>query len=294
LWGIGAGCDYTNEARTSQSYGVKAMADLSAFEGKLALVTGAGDGIGAMLAKGFAGAGMRVAVQDIRAEAAERVAGEIGARAFPVVYDVSDRAAAVAAAEELREKGEKLNLLWINAGVGVGAPIMTGTGRTVEWAYAVNVLGLIWTAQAFGPMLAGAGGVRHLGVTASSIALRAPEQPFPLYAATKHAAFGIAEALRSEFAAEQVGTTILCPGLISTNIWDGARARPERFGGARSQDPSIAGRWREATKPEAMWPHVARTVAAGGGYLVCATDGDATEVALMRRTLAIKAGTVQI
>ncbi|MDZ4868510.1 MAG: SDR family NAD(P)-dependent oxidoreductase [Alphaproteobacteria bacterium] len=270
------------------------MADLSAFAGKLALVTGAGDGIGAMLAKGFASAGMRVAVQDIRAEAAERVAGEIGAGAFPVVFDVSDRAAAVAAAEGLRAKGEAINLLWINAGVGVGSPIGSGSQRTIEWAYSVNVLGLIWTTQAFGPLVTEASGARHVGVTASTIALRAPEPPFPLYGVTKHAALALAEALRGEFAAVGVGTTILCPGLISTNIWDGARARPERFGGARSQDPSIAGRWREATKPEAMWPHVARVVSEGGGYLVCATDGDETAIALEARTAAIKAGIVQI
>jgi NAD(P)-dependent dehydrogenase (short-subunit alcohol dehydrogenase family) len=271
-----------------------AMADLSAFAGRLALVTGAGDGIGAMLAKGFAGAGMRVAVQDIRAEAAERVAGEIGAGSFPLVFDVSDRAAAVAAAETLRAKGETINLLWINAGVGVGSPIGGGPQRTIEWAYSVNVLGLIWTAQAFGPLVSEASGARHVGVTASTIALRAPEPPFPLYGATKHAALALAEALRGEFAASGVGTTILCPGLISTNIWDGARARPERFGGARHQDPKIATRWREATKPEAMWPHVARVVSAGGGYLVCATDGNETEQALEARTAAIKAGIVRI
>jgi NADP-dependent 3-hydroxy acid dehydrogenase YdfG len=269
------------------------MADLNAFQGKLALVTGAGDGIGAMLAKGFASAGMRVGVQDIRAEAAERVAGEIGASAFPIVFDVSDRAAAMHAANDLSAKGETINLLWINAGVGVGSPIASGSARTIEWAYAVNVLGLIWTAQAFGPLLTAANGVRHLGVTASSIAIRAPEGPFPLYAATKHAALALAEALRGEFAASGVATTILCPGLISTNIWDGARARPERFGGARSQDPSIAGRWREATKPDAMWPHVERTVAAGGGYLVCATD-DETARALDERTQALRASIVRI
>jgi NAD(P)-dependent dehydrogenase (short-subunit alcohol dehydrogenase family) len=272
----------------------EAMTDLSAFEGKLALVTGAGDGIGAMLAKGFAGAGMRVAVQDIRAEAAERVAREIGAGAFPLVFDVSDRTAAVGAAEALKANGEAINLLWINAGVGVGSPISSGSARTIEWAYAVNVLGLIWTAQAFGPLVRDASGARHVGVTASTIALRTPEPSLPLYGATKHAALALAEALRGEFAASGVGTTILCPGLISTNIWDGARARPERFGGARRQDPSIAGRWREATKPEAMWPHVARVVADGGGYLVCATDGDETERALEARTTAIRKGIVRI
>ncbi|WP_416897976.1 MAG: SDR family oxidoreductase [Minwuia sp.] len=97
----------------------------------LALVTGAGDGIGAMLARGFGGLGMRVAVQDIRTEAAERVAEEIGGGAFPLVFDVSDRDACVAAADDLKSRGEALNLLWINAGVGAGAPLI-GARRTLS------------------------------------------------------------------------------------------------------------------------------------------------------------------
>ena len=68
-------------------------------------------------------------------------------------------------------------------------------------------------------------------MTASSAALRAPTGDFPLYAATKHATFAVAEALQSEWAADGIGTTILCPGLLNTNIWNAARARPQRFGG---------------------------------------------------------------
>ncbi|MEL8054568.1 MAG: SDR family NAD(P)-dependent oxidoreductase, partial [Pseudomonadota bacterium] len=67
------------------------MADLSNYESKLALVTGAGDGIGAMLARSFASVGMRVCVQDIREDAARGVAEEIGGGAFPLAFDVSDR-----------------------------------------------------------------------------------------------------------------------------------------------------------------------------------------------------------
>ncbi len=270
------------------------MTDLSHYSGTLALVTGAGDGIGAMLARRLAESGLRVCVQDIRAEAAERVAGEIGPAAFPLVFDVSDRDAAVEAAQALQDRGEALNLLWINAGVGTGSSLLAGRDRTIDWAFSVNVLGVIWTAQAFRPLMDAAEGPRHVGITASSAALRAPELPFPLYATTKHGTFAVAEALRTELAQDGIGTTILCPGLLNSEIWDGAKARPERFGGPSRMDPAIAGRWRAAKDPDVMWPPIARTIAAGGGYLVCATDGEATQAAFEARARAIAESIVQV
>lgn len=269
------------------------MSDLTAFSGKLALVTGAGDGIGAMLARQLAGAGMRVCVQDIRREAAQAVADEIGGGAFAIGFDVSDRAACFEAAEEVRAQGP-LSLLWINAGVGVGSPVIAGKENAVEWALSVNVQGVIWTAQAFRPLMEGAEGPRHVGVTASTAALRPPEGDFPLYAMTKHGTFAVAEALRGELAKDGIGTTILCPGLLNTKIWDGAKARPERFGGARSMDPSISKMWDEAKTPDVMWPHIARVVGEGGGYLVCSTDQGDTKAVFEQRAREISAGIVEV
>lgn len=269
------------------------MQDLSDYQGKTAIVTGAGDGIGEMLARNLAAAGMRVGVQDIRAEAAERVVGDLEGDAFPLVFDVSDRAACFAAAEEVGERGP-LNMLWINAGIGVGSPILSGKPNAIEWGLDVNVRGVIWTAQAFAPLLEGASGARHVGVTASTAALRRPEGDFPLYATTKHATFAVAEALRGEFAAKDIPTTILCPGLLNTNIWDGAKARPERFGGVRRMDPSISKMWDEAKSPDVMWPDIARTIGQGGGYLVCSTDGGETKAAFEARAREISSGIVEV
>lgn len=253
------------------------MSNLPDYQGKLALVSGAGDGIGKMLAQGFAGAGMRVCVADIREDAAQAVANEIGGGAYALAFDVSDRDACFAAAEDLAARGEVLSLLWANAGVGVGSPILKGKQAAIEWGYGVNVLGVIWTAQAFRPLMEDATGPRHMGVTASSVALISPEGDFPLYAATKHGTFAVAEALRGELAPDDIGMTILCPGLFNTDIWDAARARPDRFGGERRMDPKIAGYWRAAPTPEIMWPHVERVVAAGGGTLTCATEASTQE-----------------
>ena len=269
------------------------MSNLSDYQGKTAIVTGAGDGIGEMLARNLAAAGMRVGVQDIRVDAAERVASDIAGDAFPLVFDVSDREACFDAADEVEKRGP-LNLLWINAGVGVGSPILSGKPNAIEWGLDVNVRGVIWTAQAFAPLLETTTGPRHVGVTASTAALRRPEGDFPLYATTKHATFAVAEALRGEFAAKDIPTTILCPGLLNTNIWDGAKARPERFGGVRHMDPSISKMWDDAKSPDVMWPDIARTIGQGGGYLVCSTDGGETKAAFEARASEISSGIVEV
>jgi NAD(P)-dependent dehydrogenase (short-subunit alcohol dehydrogenase family) len=242
------------------------------YAGRLALVTGAGDGIGAMLARGLADWGMRVCVQDIRAEAAEAIAAEIGSGAFALAFDVSDRDACFAAAETLTANGDPLSFLWINAGVGAGASLLNGRPNVIEWAFSVNALGMIWTAQAFVPLMTDATGPRHVGFTASSASLRPPGGDLPLYPVTKHASFAIADGLGAELAKQDIGSTLLCPGLFNTQIWDGARARPERFGGVRRMDPAISERWDNAKSPELMWPHIEQKVLDGGGYLVCATE----------------------
>ncbi|MEO1642091.1 MAG: SDR family NAD(P)-dependent oxidoreductase [Pseudomonadota bacterium] len=269
------------------------MAGLDDYRGKLALVTGAGDGIGAMLARELAKAGMRVCVQDIREDAARVVAEEIGGDAFPLAFDVSHREACFEAAGSLKPHGS-LNLLWINAGVGIGSPLINGKANAVEWAFGVNVLGVIWTAQAFRPLMDAAGGPRHVGITASTASIRPPEGAFPLYATTKHGTFAVAEALRGELSVDGIGATILCPGLLNTKIWDGAKARPERFGGVRHMDPSISGQWDAAKPPEVMWPHIVRTISDGGGYLVCSTDSGDTKAAFDQRAAAISDGIVEV
>ena len=250
---------------------------LEQFTGRLAIITGAAEGIGAMLAEGFARADMAVAVLDIQQEAATATAerlNELGqGECFACAVDVSERGQLTTLAEDLKARPEPWGVVWINAGVGAGASLVSGNPRTVEWAYGVNVLGAIWTAQAFMAPLYETDGPRHIGFTASSAALAAPAPPLTLYAASKHASMGIAEGLQAEAAAENIPMTVLCPGLLNTDIWDAARARPERFGGVRRMDPAIAGQWQEALLPQTMWPHIAENIDQGGGYLACLPPG---------------------
>lgn len=137
-------------------------------------------------------------------------------------------------------------------------------------------------------------GARHVGFTASTAALRKPDGEFPLYATTKHCTFAFAEALAGELHTDGIQSTILCPGLLNTDIWDGARARPDRFGGERRMDPSISGMWRQAKDPIVMWPHIASKIDSGGGYLVCATDGGETKDVFEERAREIGASFIEV
>jgi NAD(P)-dependent dehydrogenase (short-subunit alcohol dehydrogenase family) len=250
---------------------------LPQFAGRWAIVTGAGDGIGKAFAIGLAECGINIVVADILEAEAQAVAASIQSRGVNVralAVDVSDRAAMIAAAAGLAEAGIVPALVWANAGVGAGASIIEGSQRAVEWAVAVNILGIAWTAQAFLPRLIALDGPRHFAVTASTAAITDVSAPFTLYAATKHGTAGVAEAIAAELREKQIGSTIIYPGLVNTNIWDAARARPARFGGAARMPETVGDYWRAAPGPEVLVRPVFETIAAGGGRCVIDISGD--------------------
>jgi 3-oxoacyl-[acyl-carrier protein] reductase len=86
-------------------------------DGKVALITGGGSGLGRAIARRFAEEGAEVVVNDVRAEAAERVAGELKGHA--VIFDVADSSAVTAGFKEVRERYERLDILVNNAGIGM-------------------------------------------------------------------------------------------------------------------------------------------------------------------------------
>jgi NAD(P)-dependent dehydrogenase (short-subunit alcohol dehydrogenase family) len=251
------------------------MAHLQQYKGRWALVTGAGDGIGRALLLGFAQEGLNVIALDIRADAAQTVAAEaraLGVQARVLTADVSDREAMQRAGQELVSAGHVPAVLWVNAGVGAGVSLIEGSQRAIEWTMSVNVLGVAWTAQAFVPAMLKLDGPKHVGVTASSAAIVDVQGPFTLYAASKQGTAAFGEALAAELGPKGVGVTILYPGLLNTNIWNAARARPDRFGGISVMPDAVGERWRQAQSPEIVVAPTLRTIAKGGGRVVVATD----------------------
>jgi NAD(P)-dependent dehydrogenase (short-subunit alcohol dehydrogenase family) len=204
--------------------------------GRVAVVTGGGSGIGRGLALGLAAEGMTVAVADIQAENAEAVASEAqaaGGRAFPLRVDVTSAPSLAAAAKEVVVRAGGVNLLCANAGVlaRIG-PLDAHTIEDWEYTLSVNVLGVVKTVDAFLPALRRSAPDAHILTTASLGGLVSEVRaPLGAYTASKYACVGYSEMLRAELAAEGIGVSVLCPGVVTSNLMGtSAENRPEAYG----------------------------------------------------------------
>lgn len=250
--------------------------------GDWAVITGAGRGIGRWLAQHFASKGMRICALDIDAYEAEETARLCGNGSRAHGCDVSDRGETARVAEKLIAQGVEPTLLWINAGVGSAETVSEAKPRTLDWLMGVNVLGPVHTAQAWLPALKRQSGSRHVGITASSASVVPVRGPFTLYATTKQMTAAVGEALSAELADDGIGVTILCPGILNTQIWNAAQARPERFGGARSAPDELGEHWRRQPGPEVLEKGLETVLSRGGGWCIIPTEPD-TESEMERR-----------
>lgn len=206
-------------------------------QGKTAVVTGAGGGIGEGIAHAAAEKGMKVVVADIREAEAQRVAaainakasGATGPQAIAVQVDVSDLASVEAMATAAEAAFGEVDLLCNNAGVWVGALMQDADMADWDYLIKVNYYGVIHGVKAFLPkMLARKSG--HIVNTSSMGGLLAGP-PEGLYCTTKFAIMGLSEALLMEVAAEGVGVSVLCPGLVDTGLIANLANRPEAMNG---------------------------------------------------------------
>lgn len=268
------------------------MSGFTPRKGDWAIITGAGSGIGRFLCQYFAQRGMNIVALDIDANAASetaRLCAQSDVQSRGESADVSDRDAMIALASALADEGIVPSVLWANAGVGSAASTLTGKQAAIEWLYAVNVLGPIWTAQAFAPAMLERDGPCHIGITASSASVTPVRGPFTLYATTKQATSAVGEAWMAEFAEHDIGVTILCPGILDTDIWNSTRARPDRFGGARSAPEDAGAHWRKQPSPDVIAPALDQALANGGGWCVVPTEDDTVPL-MKERNLAQHAG----
>jgi NAD(P)-dependent dehydrogenase (short-subunit alcohol dehydrogenase family) len=200
---------------------------------RVAVVTGAGSGLGAALSRVLARAGARLVLADLDLAAAERTAGELragGADVRPCRVDVGDPAALEALAARTADWYGGAHILCANVGVvQFGALDALGPGDW-EWVFGVNVLGTVGTVRAFLPQLRAARGRRHVLLTASTSALFAAPR-LGVYTASKYAVLGFGETLRMELGPEGIGVSVLLPGPMATNhLRSSAAAKPERIG----------------------------------------------------------------
>jgi NAD(P)-dependent dehydrogenase (short-subunit alcohol dehydrogenase family) len=253
------------------------MQDLN---GRVAVVTGGASGIGRGLSLGLGAAGMTVAVADLRRPAAEAVAAEIdaaGGRAFGIGVDVTSVASLAAAAKDIVARAGGVNLLCANAGVlaRVG-PLAEHSIADWEYTLSVNVLGTVKTVAAFLPALRESAPDAHVVTTASLGGLVSDVRaPIGAYVASKYACVGYSEMLRAELAGEGIGVSVLCPGVVASELMrTSAENRPEAFG-AQAAPQLAAGGGAGATPPpvramaaEDVGPIVIRAIRANRFHVV--------------------------
>jgi len=191
------------------------------------VITGASTGIGWATAKLLLDKGFGV-FGSVRKEAdAIRLKGEFGANFAPLLFDVTDEAAVLSAAREVRAAlgGQTLAGLVNNAGIAVPGPVLELSADEFRRQLDVNVVGPIIATQAFGPLL-GADpllkGPKGRIVMISSVAGKNGNPLTPAYSASKHAIEGLSESLRREMMLFGIDVIIVAPGAVKTPIWSKA------------------------------------------------------------------------
>jgi NAD(P)-dependent dehydrogenase (short-subunit alcohol dehydrogenase family) len=206
--------------------------------GKVAVVTGGASGIGRALAARFAAEGMNVVIADVEQGALDTTAAELGV--VGVLTDVTDAASVAALADATLERFGGVHVVCNNAGVGGGGLIKDLTLKDWRWVIDVSLWGVIHGVHTFLPHLLGNADGGHIVNTASMAGLVAGPGIGP-YNAAKYGVVAISETLAAELAdeASPVGVSVLCPGLVRTNIFTSQRNRPAAL---RNDRPKTAAR----------------------------------------------------
>ena len=190
-------------------------------QGRHALITGGGTGIGAATATHLHAAGAKISLLGRRLEPLERTAAIVGGKA--VACDVTDRDAIARAFDEARGANGPINILIVNAGIGDSAPF----GRTSRDAWdriiATNLSGAFDCAQLALPDLLASEDSRLVFI-ASVAGLKGAAYAAP-YAASKHGLIGLMRSMAVEFATSNMTVNAICPAFVDTPMVDDSAAR---------------------------------------------------------------------
>ncbi len=184
---------------------------------KIAIVTGAGGGFGEGIAKRFVRDGARVAVVDLRGDAAERVARECGDRAFAIAADVGNGDDVARVLRETIAKIGTPNVLVNNAGVThKNQPIMGVTEQDFDRVFRVNVKSIYFFVREVAPVMRDAGGgtIINIGSTAG---IR-PRPGLTWYNASKGAVNLVSKSLAVELAPWKIRVNVICPVMGETGL----------------------------------------------------------------------------
>jgi NAD(P)-dependent dehydrogenase (short-subunit alcohol dehydrogenase family) len=206
---------------------------MQALAGKVAVITGAGSGLGREFARRGAREGMKLVLADIQGDALEAALAEAragGAAAIGEVVDVADDAQVARLAERAFGEFGAAHLLMNNAGVAGGGYLWESSPQDWRWVLGVNLMGVVHGIRHFVPRMLEAnrrGEPGHVVNTASMAGwLAAPLMG--VYNVSKHAVVALSETLHHDLRLAQstIGVTALCPAFVPTGIAGSERNRP--------------------------------------------------------------------
>ena len=211
------------------------------FAGKVAVVTGGGQGIGRALVERFTDEGMKAVLADVVPDLVEKTTAELqaeGRDVIGVVTDVTSLESVEALRDAALEKYGAVHIVCNNAGVGSGSDGHIWEHHVNDWRWSldVNVMGVVNGINAFVPTLIAQGEEGHVVNTTSGNGGFTPIINSAIYATTKAAVVTITECLWGQLreANSKVGASLLypstrTPGVLNTGIWKAGANRPDKY-----------------------------------------------------------------
>ncbi len=196
---------------------------------KVAIVTGAAQGIGRAIAIRLAAEGAKVAIADIQLDSAEDAVAEIrrgGAAAIAVALDVTRLDEAIAAADRVERELGPIDILVNNAGWDIVLPFVESTPDLWDKVIAINFRGMLNCCKAVAPRMQSRGAGKIVSI--SSDAARVGSSGESVYAGCKAAIIGFSKTLARELAANHINVNVVCPGPTDTALLRNAMAGREK------------------------------------------------------------------
>ncbi|MGI5132460.1 SDR family oxidoreductase [Pseudonocardia sp. CA-107938] len=269
-----------------------------AASGRTAIVTGGASGIGLGIAEALLDRGLNVVVADVREDHlahAEARLGNHAGRLMPHRLDVTDRRAWREAVDVIGDRFGAVDILCLNAGIGVLGKILASSPADWDWLMGVNLAGVTHGLETVLPLMRERGAGGHVVATSSAGGLMVAADG-GVYSSAKFGVVAAMDCLRAELAPEGIGVTTLCPAGVNTNIHDHETMRPEAYrdSGLRADDAELARRQQAAramlakgADPRAVGRRVLRAVDANASVVF--TDGGIAAVVELRREALLRA-----
>src|SRR5258708_3846273 len=203
---------------------------MTRLNGKVAIVTGAAQGIGKAIVSRLAAEGAKVALADVQLDSAEQTAAEIrstGPQAIPIRLDVAKLDDALAAADRVERELGPIDILVNNAGWDVVQPFLETGPELWDKLIAINFRGILNCCKAVAPRMQSRGSGKIVSI--SSDAARVGSTGEAVYAGCKAAIIGFSKTLARELAANHINVNVVCPGPTETALLKTAMSGPQKL-----------------------------------------------------------------